>query len=227
MVMEWEYPARRAIRSSRGAEGIWLPRSQPPTTRGEQEQILTFFPPNQHQQLRLLKTTSEEMLTLQTIRTLLPSPHRSSPYRRALLGRTKRSFICASSPEDAGSGEELPLSGDKRQQEVLAQIAMLQAQKVRITNFLDERSAYLTKFAKDADTEFDLIGQNAMKELDAVGDQVSIFISCNEKLNSLLFVCFLDERPPGVLLILKASSSTRLLFVHCLSLKNCNVSSGR
>jgi hypothetical protein len=112
------------------------------------------------------------MLTLQTIRTLLPSPHRSSPYRRALLGRTKRSFICASSPEDAGSGEELPLSGDKRQQEVLAQIAMLQAQKVRITNFLDERSAYLTKFAKDADTEFDLIGQNAMKELDAVGDQI-------------------------------------------------------
>jgi hypothetical protein len=174
----------------------------PPTTRGEQEQILTFFSPNQQQQLRLLRTTPGEMLTLQTIRTLLPSPHRSSPYRRALLGRTKRSFICASSPEDAGSGEELPLSGDKRQQEVLAQIAMLQAQKVRVTNFLDERSAYLTKFAKDADTEFDLIGQNAMKELDAVGDQVSIYISCNEKLNSLLFV-------------------------HCLSLKNCNVSSGR
>jgi hypothetical protein len=81
---------------------------------------------------------------------------------------------------------ELSFDGDKRQQEVLAQIAMLQAQKVRITNFLDERSAYLTKFAKDADTEFDLIGQNAMKELDAVRDQVSI--SCNEKLNNLLFL---------------------------------------
>lgn len=55
---------------------------------------------------------------------------------------------------------------------------MLQTQKVRITDFLDERSAYLTKFAKDADSEFDLIGQNAMKELDAVGDQVSI--SCHQ-----------------------------------------------
>jgi ElaB/YqjD/DUF883 family membrane-anchored ribosome-binding protein len=55
---------------------------------------------------------------------------------------------------------------------VLAKIAMLQTQKVRITNFLDERSAYLTKFTKDADSEFDMIGQNAMKELDQIGDQI-------------------------------------------------------
>ncbi|XP_062226377.1 uncharacterized protein LOC133924727 [Phragmites australis] len=111
------------------------------------------------------------MLALHTIQISLPSLRRSSPYRRALLGR-KRSFICAGSSDDAESGSSSPLGGDKRQQEVLAQIAMLQAQKVRITSFLDERSAYLTKFAKDADTEFDLIGQNAMKELDAVGDQI-------------------------------------------------------
>ncbi|KAL6840179.1 hypothetical protein ACP4OV_029989 [Aristida adscensionis] len=114
------------------------------------------------------------MLTVHTIQTSFPSLHRSSPYRRALLGR-KRSSIFASSSDDADSadsGSSPPLGGDKRQQEVLAQIAMLQAQKIRITDFLDERSAYLTKFAKDADTEFDLIGQNAMKELDAVGDQI-------------------------------------------------------
>lgn len=55
---------------------------------------------------------------------------------------------------------------------MLAKIAMLQTQKVRITNFLDERSAYLTKFAEDANTEFDMIGQNAMKELHEVGDQI-------------------------------------------------------
>ncbi|ONM36376.1 hypothetical protein ZEAMMB73_Zm00001d042836 [Zea mays] len=55
---------------------------------------------------------------------------------------------------------------------------MLQAQMVRITGFLDERSACLTKSAKDADSEFYMIGQNAMKELDAVGDQVSV--SCNQ-----------------------------------------------
>ena len=60
---------------------------------------------------------------------------------------------------------------------------MLQTQKVRITNFLDERSAYLTKFTKDADTEFDMIGQNAMKELDQIGDQVSI--SCDGRLDSI------------------------------------------
>lgn len=112
------------------------------------------------------------MLALHTIQSC-PSLRRSYLFRRALLGR-KRSFICAGSSEDAESGSPSPFGGDKRQQEVLAQIAMLQAQKVRITDFLDERSAYLTKFAKDADSEFDLIGQNAMKELDAVGDQVSI-----------------------------------------------------
>lgn len=125
------------------------------------------------------------MLTLHTVRTSLPSSHRSSPYRRAVLSR-KRSSICACSSEDAGSDTSPPLGGDKRQQEVLAKIAMLQTQKVRITNFLDERSAYLTKFAEDANTEFDMIGQNAMKELHEVGDQVSF--SCIGKLNSLLLL---------------------------------------
>lgn len=125
------------------------------------------------------------MLNPHTVRTSLPSVHRSSSYRCALLSR-KRSSVRACSSEDAGSDASSSLGGDKRQQEVLAKIAMLQAQKVRITNFLDERSAYLTKFAKDADTEFDLIGQNAMKELDEVGDQVST--SRNENLSSELFL---------------------------------------
>lgn len=126
------------------------------------------------------------MLTLHTVRTSLPSPHRSSAHRRALLSR-KRSSVRACSSEDVGSGASSPHGGDQRQQEVLAKIAMLQTQKVRITNFLDERSAYLTKFAKDADTEFDLIGQNAMKELDQVGDQVSI--SCGGNKSILLLQC--------------------------------------
>lgn len=89
------------------------------------------------------------------------------------MHQSRRRFsICKSSSEDAGSDAPLPHGGDQRQQEVLAKIAMLQTQKVRITNFLDERSAYLTKFTKDADTEFDMIGQNAMKELDQIGDQI-------------------------------------------------------
>ncbi|VAH81862.1 unnamed protein product [Triticum turgidum subsp. durum] len=114
------------------------------------------------------------MLTLHTVQTSLPSPRRSSLRRHALQLSRRRFSICKSSSEDDGSDAPLPHGGDQRQQEVLAKIAMLQTQKVRITNFLDERSAYLTKFTKDADTEFDMIGQNAMKELDQIGDQVSI-----------------------------------------------------
>ena len=83
------------------------------------------------------------MLTLHTIHSC-PSLRRYSLFRRALLVR-KRSFISAIGSEDAEAGSPPPLGGDKRQQEVLAQ-------KVRITGFLDERSAYLTKFAKDADS---------------------------------------------------------------------------
>jgi hypothetical protein len=127
------------------------------------------------------------MLTLHTVRTsLLPSPRRSSRHRQHALPSRRRSSICACSSEDAGSDTPLPHGGDGRQQEVLAKIAMLQTQKVRITNFLDERSAYLTKFTKDADSEFDMIGQNAMKELDQIGDQVSI--SCDGRLNSMLLL---------------------------------------
>ncbi|KAK6943544.1 hypothetical protein RJ641_024646, partial [Dillenia turbinata] len=41
--------------------------------------------------------------------------------------------------------------------ELLARIAILQAQKVRLTNHLDERLVYLTKFAEEANAEFDKI----------------------------------------------------------------------
>ncbi|KAG1337756.1 hypothetical protein COCNU_04G000620 [Cocos nucifera] len=49
---------------------------------------------------------------------------------------------------------------------------MLQAQKVRLTDFLDERSAYLTQFAEDANAEFDKIGENALKELDEASARI-------------------------------------------------------
>ncbi|OEL23528.1 hypothetical protein BAE44_0015456 [Dichanthelium oligosanthes] len=144
--------------------------SRAPSMRGRQKPTLArYFAKSTPATAKGLQ--NHEMLTLHTIQSSLPSLRRSSPFQRALLGR-KRSFICAGGSEDAESSSSPPLGGDKRQQEVLAQIAMLQAQKVRIKDFLDERSAYLTKFAKDADSEFDLIGQNAMKELDAVGDQI-------------------------------------------------------
>ncbi|KAK1298669.1 hypothetical protein QJS10_CPB14g00825 [Acorus calamus] len=65
-----------------------------------------------------------------------------------------------------------PTEGDKQKQELLAQIAMLQAQKVRLTDFLDERSTYLTQFAEDANAEFDEIAENARKELDEAGARI-------------------------------------------------------
>ncbi|KAJ6755789.1 8-AMINO-7-OXONONANOATE SYNTHASE [Salix purpurea] len=42
---------------------------------------------------------------------------------------------------------------------------MLQAQKVRLTDYLDERSAYLTQFAEKTKAEFDKIGEDARVRL--------------------------------------------------------------
>ncbi|KAL8544431.1 hypothetical protein ACS0TY_004835 [Phlomoides rotata] len=51
---------------------------------------------------------------------------------------------------------------------------MLQTQKVRLTDYLDERSEYLTQFAEEANAEIDQIGENALKELDEAGARVEI-----------------------------------------------------
>ncbi|KAJ6815130.1 uncharacterized protein M6B38_135040 [Iris pallida] len=76
--------------------------------------------------------------------------------------------LCNNNSGDSESAGE----GDRRKQELLARIAMLQTQKVRLTDFLDERSEYLTQFAEDANAEFDKIGENALKELDQAGDRI-------------------------------------------------------
>lgn len=49
---------------------------------------------------------------------------------------------------------------------------MLQAQKVRLTDYLDERSAYLTQFAEEANVEFDQVGENALKELEEASARI-------------------------------------------------------
>ncbi|XP_030441814.1 uncharacterized protein LOC115663996 [Syzygium oleosum] len=48
-------------------------------------------------------------------------------------------------------------------------MAMFQAQKVRLTDYLDERSAYLTQFGEEAGDEFDKIGEDALRGLDEAG----------------------------------------------------------
>ncbi|KAJ6803702.1 uncharacterized protein M6B38_189505 [Iris pallida] len=79
--------------------------------------------------------------------------------------------LCNNINNNSGDSESAG-EGDRRKQELLARIAMLQTQKVRLTDFLDERSEYLTQFAEDANAEFDKIGENALKELDQAGDRI-------------------------------------------------------
>lgn len=105
------------------------------------------------------------MNTLKAIQTYFPI----NP-RKFTSGR--KSTLCFCNSDEPGSGSASSSEGDKRKQELLARIAMLQAQKVRLTDFLDERSAYLTQFAEEANAEFDEIGKKAMKELDEAGDRV-------------------------------------------------------
>ncbi|KAJ9545118.1 hypothetical protein OSB04_024825 [Centaurea solstitialis] len=85
-----------------------------------------------------------------------------------------RLFLCKSKDsDDANTPPQPPPSeGDARKQDLLARIAMLQAQKVRLTDYLDERSAYLTQFAEEANVEFDQVGENALKELEEASARI-------------------------------------------------------
>jgi len=75
--------------------------------------------------------------------------------------------VCKSKYEGSNSDSEASRpEGDLRKQELLAKIAMIQAQKLRLTDYLDERSAFLTQFAEEANAEIDAIGENALKDLD-------------------------------------------------------------
>ncbi|XVF08246.1 hypothetical protein REPUB_Repub06bG0210100 [Reevesia pubescens] len=99
------------------------------------------------------------MIALKAIQaSFTPSKHALFHTRR--FPYTKNSILCLSKSNDSESS--LP-EGDTRKQDLLAQIAMLQAQKVHLTDYLDERSAYLTQFAEEANAEFDKVGEDALK----------------------------------------------------------------
>ncbi|KAK1321865.1 hypothetical protein QJS10_CPA03g01840 [Acorus calamus] len=111
------------------------------------------------------------MNTLKVIQTSsLPRNHSFFHARKPVSIRRSTATHCNSNGKASESPP--PTEGDKQKQELLAQIAMLQAQKVRLTDFLDERSAYLTQFAEDANAEFDEIAENARKELDEAGARI-------------------------------------------------------
>ncbi|KAL2337014.1 hypothetical protein Fmac_011460 [Flemingia macrophylla] len=89
----------------------------------------------------------------------------------------KGSIICLCKSNESDS--QAPQPGDIRKQELLAQIAMLQTQKVRLTDYLDERSAFLTQFGEEAKAEFDKIGEDALQGLDEASARVFFKITEN------------------------------------------------
>lgn len=124
------------------------------------------------------------MISLRTIQTLFSPNYHAYLYSKT--GPSKKvgsSLLCfcksddsssSSSSSSGSSGDSSQQEGDAQKQELLARIAMLQTQKVRLTDYLDERSAYLTKFAEEANAEFDKVGEDALRDLDEAGNRVSI-----------------------------------------------------
>ncbi|KAK4345663.1 hypothetical protein RND71_035839 [Anisodus tanguticus] len=110
------------------------------------------------------------MIHLKSIHSSL-TPTQQASFNRTCYFRRKKTFIsfCKSRTSDSDSP---PPKGDTGQQELLATIVLLQMQKVRLTEYLDERSAYLTQFAEEANTEMDQIGENALKELNEAGARI-------------------------------------------------------
>lgn len=114
------------------------------------------------------------MIHLKAIHSSLTPKQHAFFNRNGHFQRRKHPILCLCKPNDSDSdAPPPPPQGDSRQQELLARIAQLQTQKVRLTDYLDERSAYLSQFAEDANAEIDQIGENALKELDEAGSRVS------------------------------------------------------
>lgn len=118
------------------------------------------------------------MNTLQAFQTAL-TPNFNVLFNASRHSISRTQFLCLSKSgdgiSDSDSDPDAPKpEGDTRRQELLARIAMLQTSKVRLTDFLDERSDYLTKFAEEANAEFDKVGEDAMKDLDQASSRVCI-----------------------------------------------------
>ncbi|KAJ3668890.1 hypothetical protein LUZ60_010840 [Juncus effusus] len=109
------------------------------------------------------------MVSLNAIRISLLLPHQT----RSNLIRRKRYLKCScSSQEENSDVSSSSPGGDRRRQEILAAIAMLQAEKVRVTDFLDESAKQLNKFGEDANAQLGELGKDALKDLDEAGDRL-------------------------------------------------------
>ncbi|WJX48976.1 hypothetical protein P8452_35470 [Trifolium repens] len=84
-------------------------------------------------------------------------------------------FLCLSTTNNSNdkSDNNSKPEGDVKSQELLAQLAMLETEKLRLTDYLDERSEYLTQFGEEAKAELDKIGEDALKGLDESSDRIT------------------------------------------------------
>nr|ABR16893.1 unknown [Picea sitchensis] len=85
--------------------------------------------------------------------------------------------------------EELGGGGDERTQDLLVEIAMLEAQKVQVIEFVKERSSHLAEIVEQANSEFQQVADDTMKGMDEAGIKVMENIeadiqACEEKLAS-------------------------------------------
>ncbi|KAL5709216.1 hypothetical protein ACHQM5_019928 [Ranunculus cassubicifolius] len=107
------------------------------------------------------------MNTLKAIQNCFPPTKHAFLQPHKFLNKKNTSlFLCKSNDQGSESSSQSQPEGDTNKQDLLVKIAMLQAQKVRLTDYLDERSAYLSQYAEDANAEFDEIGENTLKDLD-------------------------------------------------------------
>lgn len=68
--------------------------------------------------------------------------------------------------------EELEGGGNEKTQDLLVEIAMLEAQKVQVIEFVKERSTHLAEIAEQANSEFQQVADDTMKGMDEVGIKV-------------------------------------------------------
>eukprot|EP00252_Welwitschia_mirabilis_P016055 TRINITY_DN35518_c0_g1_i1.p1 TRINITY_DN35518_c0_g1~~TRINITY_DN35518_c0_g1_i1.p1 ORF type:complete len:269 (-),score=55.60 TRINITY_DN35518_c0_g1_i1:157-963(-) len=119
--------------------------------------------------------------TFQYVSTYLPwKLSVSKPFREVSLihtishftvsrGKRGRVSVRARGADNRGTeGNE----GDRETQDLLAEIAMLEIRKVRVSEFVKEKSAQLTQIAKQANTEFQEIADYTLKDMDEAGLKV-------------------------------------------------------
>lgn len=67
--------------------------------------------------------------------------------------------------------------GDKQVQDILVGMVRLQASKMRVSEFVDDRSKMLSDIADQAKEEYDKIAQDAMRTMDEASSKVSQSLS--------------------------------------------------